>query len=671
VTTRFRSGVVEAVVIAALFGAALFTSQAALRAFRTAGAESFFYQANFEAAVMMACGRGFVTSSATPQELVDFLNVARDDFDCTRLPQAMPERPLTSPANANWYYLYGAAAGVWRLTGVSWTALDILVCGMSAAVAVLLYGLFRLIASRTTAVAVAAILTLSPANLTHLLSLRDYSKAPFVLAGVLILAALVMRPMPRPAMVGLAALYGVVVGLGYGFRGDLAVMVPFGAFVVLLLLPGTFRANAGRNALAAAALLAAFFASAWPVINGLKLGGCQYHFSLLGLTEPLTAELRLTPSLYRVGEHLSDTFADLKVGDYAARVLGAPVPGLCTAEYDTASGRLYLQIARTFPADFVVRAYASVLMILRVGLAIPAAMLPMPPFPTSDTMTAVYRLLNGVTSILAPAGVLVTAIAVAGAWASSIRLGMALTVFVLFLTGYPAIRFDERHWFHLRFIPWWAAVLVATQVLQSGRRVLDRPRVLRAVAAISLLLAALAVALGALRVLQTRRVEHLITQYLGAPLELLPAQAEDGSSLRVDWQPSDYGVSPAHRASDLVVVTLDSAACAGTGPLGVSARYVADVSSHDMSTSFSIPRPTERAAPTKLFVPVFQLGAGDRIELRFSGLQVTGAPVACIGQVGRISHDAALPLWLDLQVPADWANHRLYQSMRLPRLLDR
>lgn len=642
-----------------------------MRGFREAGAQPLFYQSNFEPAVMMACGRGFVTSPSMPRELADFLNVTRGDFDCARLPAAMTERMLTAPANANWYYLYGAAAAVWKVTGVSWAALDVLVSAMSAIVCAVLYGLFRLVTARSVAAAIAIVLILSPANMTHLLSLRDYSKAPFVLAAILILAVLVMRPMQRLATLALAAAYGLVVGIGYGFRGDLAVMVPFGAFVVLVFLPGAFRASAGRNALAAAVLLASFCAVAWPVISGLKFGGCQYHFSLLGLTEPLTTELRLTPSIYRFGEQTTDTFADLKVGDYAVRVMGAPLPRLCTAAYDTASGRLYFQLARTFPADFVVRAYASVLMILRVGLAVPGAMIPMLPFSDSATMTAVYAALSAITLPVAQLGVLVTFAAVMAAWASSIRLGMALTVFVLFLAGYPAIRFDERHWFHLRFIPWWAAALVITELLQPGALAWERPRLVRAGVAVGLLLGAMAIALSALRFVQSRSVEQIIAGYLAAPSESMPVHAQDGSSLLVDWRPHDYAVSPEHRASDLVAVTLDSAACAGAGPLALTVKYDADVPSHDMTSTFRVPRPSAAAVPTKLFVPVFWQGVGDGVELRFSGFQLAGAPVACIGQVARVAHDSRLPLWLEMQVPADWANQPLYESMRLPRMLTR
>lgn len=670
-TTRTHTGVTQAVVVFALFALSLLASQAAMRGFRLSGSQPQFYQSNFEPAVMMACGRGFVVSPAPPPELAAFLNVSRNDFDCASLPPAMPERPLTAAANANWYYMYGASAALWKITGVSWTALDWLVALMSAVCTVMLYGLFRLVTGTAIAAALAMLLTISPANLTHLLSLRDYSKAPFVLAAVLILGVLVTRSFRRSATFALAAAYGVTVGIGYGFRGDLAVMVPFGAAVVAVFLPGPLRFNAGRNAFAAAALLAAFFVSAWPVINALKLGGCQYHFTLLGLTEPLKQELRVTPSIYSFGPHLLDTFADLKVGDYASRVLGAPVPQLCTADYDTASGQLYFGMFRTFPADFVTRAYASVLMILRVGLSIPEAMVAGEPFAGSRLIGPVYRLLHTVTSLVAPLGVLTTLLAVAGVAAYSVRLGLALAVFVLFLAGYPSIRFDERHWFHLRLIPWWTAALVGTHVLALGSRAWARPHLPRAVGAAVVLVGGLALALWAIRMVQTPRVAALVREYEAAPTEPLPTRPADGASLKVDWTPADYGVQPAHRGSDLVVVTLDSAGCAGSGPLGLRALYDADVPSRDLSATMVVQRPSPGTAATRVFVPVFWQGSGDHTELKFAGLQVVGAGASCISQVARVTSGGRVPLWLEMQVPPDWSTYSLYESMRPPRLVGR
>ena len=668
--SRFRPVISEALVIVALSATSCGVSYATMRAYRAAGVQPFFYQTNFEPAVMMACGRGFGVASLPSPALVDFLQTRRDGFDCGVLPAA-PSRPLTLTANANWYYMYGTVAALWRVTGVSWAAIDILVAAFGGGVTLLLYGLFRLMTGRGAAALLSLLLTLSPANLTHLLSLRDYSKAPFVLAAILILAVLVLRPMARAWTLALAALYGAVVGVGYGFRGDLAVMVPFGAVVALLLLPGSLRANIARNGLAAAVLLAVFLVVAAPVIAGLKMGGCQYHFALLGLTTPNTTEMHLTPPLYRFGDHALDIFGNLKVGDYTSRVMHQPVTDWCDAQFDVASGQLYMQMVKMFPADFAVRAYGSVLMILRMGLAIPEAMPPWAPFPSSANMASIYRTLDVTTSPLAPLGVFVTLAAIAAAWAVSVRLGVAFTVFVLFLTGYPAIRFEERHWFHLRFIPWWAAAMVVGQILQRGARGWGRPALLRAAIGVVGLLVVLAVALAALRIVQVRSVRTLITQYLAAPTEEIPVERQDGSIVPVRWQPRDYGRAPEHRGSDLVVVTLDASHCGGTGPVTLMVRYDVDTrdGGHDVSTSFTLARPEVGAAPTRVFVPVFWAGIQDHTILRFSGFEVTGAPTTCVGHVARVIDGASLPLWLEMQVPPDWSTHRLYQSIEPPRFL--
>src|SRR5882672_10506233 len=125
--TRWRPDALEAALVILLFAASFVVSYVAMRVYRAAGIQPFFYQQNFEPAVMMACGRGFGVSSPTPRALVDFLQVRRNDFDCGLLPASTRSLPPTMAANANWYYLYGTAAAVWRVTGVSWTALDILV----------------------------------------------------------------------------------------------------------------------------------------------------------------------------------------------------------------------------------------------------------------------------------------------------------------------------------------------------------------------------------------------------------------------------------------------------------------------------------------------------------------------------------------------------------------
>lgn len=659
----------EFLIVAGLFVAAFAISFIAMRLFRGQGIQPWFYQGNFEPAVMMACGRGFVASinGNLPVELLDFLQLRRNDFSCAALDDALPQGQVTW--NATWFYLYAATAGVWKLAGISWTALDGLVALFGAIVSIVTYGLFRVVAGPVVSIAVTLLLLISPANLAQLLSLRDYSKAPFVLAAILLLVWLVTATLDWRRILAVAAAYGAVVGLGYGFRGDLAVMLPFGLFAALFLLPGQIWMNKGRNVAAAAMMLTTFTLFAWPALTGLTQGGgCQFHYALLGLTRPLANELGMAQPTYQFGAHFLDTFVDLKTGDYAGRVLGLGVPNLCAPDYDVASGALFRDIALTLPADLVAHAYGSVLMVLKAGLAIPAMLQPAPPFGLLTVPSFAYRVINAVTQPIASFGLLITVLAIAMAWRRSVRLGITLTIFVLFLTGYPAIEFEHRHWFHLRFIPWWAAAFVLGELKQSGVRGWDRAAARRALIGSVGVVLALLTALTLIRVVQTARVSALITEYLAAPTAAVPFTVGE-TAIAVQWTPIDYAVAPNHRASDLLVVTLDPASCSGDGPLTVTTKYAVDAPSHDMGTATVVARPRPSDTPTRLFIPVFWQAFHDLTYMRFSGLEVGGAPQTCIKNVERVTNGGAIPLWIEAVVSADWADHRLYQTIRAPRPL--
>ena len=210
-----------------------------------------------------------------------------------------------------------------------------------------------------------------------------------------------------------------------------------------------------------------------------------------------------------------------------------------------------------------------------------------------------------------------------------------------------------------------------TSPLSMRARFGDRRYLTRSVIATVLLLAALAGALGLIRAVQTSRVKTLVAAYLAAPTEALAVRALDDATIRVDWQPRDAAQPPFHRGSDLIVLTLDAASCSGSGPVTLTTTYDADVASHDLSSRIDVPRPVAGAAPTRVFVPVFMQGLADLTELRFSGVRISGSPVTCVTEVARVADTARLSLWLDMQVPADWADHALYQSMRLPSVFNR
>jgi hypothetical protein len=635
-------------------------SFAAVKYYRSQGQQPSFYQQNFGPAVMMACGYGFTSAPAhsTPPSLTDFVLLRAQTFRCEDFPTDMvPERVTW---NGTWYYLYGTVALIWRVTGISWTALDGLAATLGALELLALYGLFRLVASRRIAIACAAVMLIAPFNLHQLMFLRDFSKAPFVLGSLFIIGCLVMRTFSTVTTVMLAVAFGVVAGVGYGFRSDLIVMAPFGVAMILLFLPGPLRVTWRRNAAAAAAAAVAFLIAAAPPLMGQRTGGCQFHYALLGLTSPLTDQMNLESPMYAFGNHFLDTFVDLKVADYSHRVMDMAPPILCAPDYDRASGEIFVRMATTFPADLVMHAYGSVLAILRSSLAISiegwVGYIPW--------AFVIARPIDRLLSLVGLAGPFIAMAAVAVAWVAAPRLGLALTAAILFLTGYPAVEFEARHWFHLRFLPLWTAlVLWGAYIHRRGRWTMqDLWRGLAPTLATALLMV---VALAGFRLLQRPPVDALIESYLAAPAEAL-ATSTTPHGVAVEWAPEQYGIYPTLHGSDMLRVSVAPTGCGTSGPVDLTFRYDAPHPSHDLTSTMNVVRVPGGA--TEVFFPVFTQTQFDKTLLRFTRLEVRGAAPDCLARVARVT-DRSLPLLVQVQVPPDWQDRPYYQALRLPRKL--
>ncbi|HWI18676.1 MAG TPA: hypothetical protein VNT81_13070 [Vicinamibacterales bacterium] len=628
----------------------------ALRSYRDAGVPQSFYQQNFAPAVMVACGRGFVTPQSAPQQLQDFLQLRQDAFNCEALPADLKVSAVEW--NAAWVYLYRATGSVWRLTGVAWSKLDRLVglmCGVSAAA---LYGILRLAGGIPAAAVIALVLTLSPVHLAQLLSLRDYSKAPFALAAIFLLGLLVTTRLRLPAMLSVAATCGAVIGIGWGFRGDLVILVPFAFAVVLALLPVPF----GHRALVAAAMATLLLVTAAPVVSGMASSGCQFHLALLGLTSPVLHEMGMAPAPYQFSDQFLDASVAARVAEYSQRVLGAPAGALCSPSYESAAARLYFDLASMFPSDLIAHAYGSVLSILRSGLDLGGTGQTPWPFAGASWFSATAGAVARMTGALSVVGPLLFLGAFGVVWIRSRRLAIALAAFTLFLAGYPAIEFEGRHWFHLRFLPWFSLLIIIGADLRSWRR----EQVQGALLAMAAFAAILVLPLAAARSVQGTSVRGLIAQYQSAPAVPL-ALERNGDLVTVTWPPSEAAMADGVTA-DFLAVTLDGDACAdaaSAGPLGIGARYQAESPSHDFSTTMAIERPiTGRSR--RMFLPVFEvIGEGRRLA-RFLGFR---APLNCIAGVDRVVAGGAPSLWLQLQLPPDTSDTPLYHSIRTPRAL--
>lgn len=611
-------------------------------AFVAKGGTPEFYQTYFEPAVMMACGKGFVISERQPKALEDFLWQRRDSFECRELPADLKVGTEGIYQGA-WIYLETLVSWSWRVLGISWSRMGPLfglLFGISIAFA---YGIFRLGMGKMLAVLCAWALTVSAAHLMNLPNLRDYAKAPFTLALIFLLGLLVARPVGRKTILFLSAAYGVVLGIGYGFRTDFLVNLPVLPLVLFAFLDGGLTKRLALKAGATALFLATFALVGWPALTTVYgKGGCQWHVALLGLQSPFDASLHVAPAPYDFGYAYSDGYIDWTTNGYAQRVN----PGFghlvfCSHEYDVQSGSYLREIVTNFPGDLVTRAYGSVSQIAELPFLWWSA-------PNPGWLQRFYEARAIVLRPRIGAGVYFCAIALLMASAASTRLALFLLFFVAYFGGYPALQFQTRHHFHLEFMTWWAMGFIAHQVittvlaLRTGINWRASTRgALRAGAFAVAAMALVTGGLGAARWYQHGRAVELFAAYLAAPkvaLSLPGGQLPEAA--KPTWP-------------QFVDVELNQAAC-GPKP-AVTFRHNVTPADGDLSRTFTIDRPSSAPGLTHVLLPVFQL---------FKGLEFSDDRPGCVVGASMLSNLQPFPLLLGVVLPPDWQTLPLHQRLQ-------
>lgn len=643
----------EGLIVAALFVAAAWWGTYYWVASFNAGRQPIFYQHYFEAAVMMACGKGFVVAQPQVPRMTDFLQRRIDRFSCSEIP-ADTFLGTKGLFQGVWRYLMITTAIAWRFLGISWSGMGPLFGVFFAATITAGYILLRLGMGRAMALFGAFALSVSTLHLLNLPHLRDYSKAPITLALIVIIGVLVKSRPTRGVLLGCAAAYGLLLGIGYGFRTDFLVNIPVFFFVLFVFVDGGLLKNLELKLAAAALCLAVFLAVAWPVISVVyRSGGCQWHTALLGLTNGFGNQLKIQPAPYDWGESYLDDFITQTVTSYARRVH----PGIghieyCSHEYDRVTGEYLIEIVRRFPADMLTRAYASIGQV---------ADLPFPWFdaPLPGLAPAIYRprlvllkLMNGSALVW-----IVAALALVSA--VSVRLGLFLGFFLLYFGGYPALQFAPRHHFHLEIIEWWAFGFVMHQLAVAGvarwrgsRPAGNDPRPdWRQAAGVLLAMAATCIlTLMALRAYQEWTLRKFFEGYVNAPIE----------ELRLDPAPPGFrhvlSPKPAadeHSGEDFLVVTLNAWQCAGHP--SVTIRYDGAFPAADFTRTFTVDRPSQIPEPTRIFIPVYR---------HFLGLEFSDVRPGCVGGVGRVRDLTPFTLLLPSMLPPRWDREPLYQQLR-------
>ena len=255
------------------------------------GGQPLFYQSYFEPAVMIGCGRGFVvTEGQRSQSLEDFLQQRRDTFDCRDVVNVTVGRKQLF--QQTWIYLLHSVGWFWRAAGVSWSGMGPLYGGFFGLTMAIAYAIFRLGIGRAVAVLCTVGLAISTTQLFNLPHLRDYAKAPFTLALVFVLGLLVTMPVRRWTVLALSAAYGVILGIGYGFRTDFLATLPAVVITLSVFLDGGLTRNLKLKVAATLLFLASFLVVSWPVSfqvyekGRLPMAHCAARASIAVRREP-------------------------------------------------------------------------------------------------------------------------------------------------------------------------------------------------------------------------------------------------------------------------------------------------------------------------------------------------------------------------------------------------
>jgi hypothetical protein len=228
------------------------------------------------------------------------------------------------------------------------------------------YAIFRLWLPRLFAIAGCAFFCISPIHLEQVAQLRDYSKAPFILAAIPFIVIVALRPLTLRRLLIHSALCGFVVGVGMGFRMDVAIIVPIFLFGLLLFRGRRPWSELPQKGVAAAAFLLVLTIVSMPIVANLSAGGSNaVHTILLGYTDPFDAGLRVTDSLYGFGPFYNDDYIASTVRSYYDRIYQEQVR-FPSAAYDAACRTLWFEIIRNFPADVFTRTLAAAAEILNL-----------------------------------------------------------------------------------------------------------------------------------------------------------------------------------------------------------------------------------------------------------------------------------------------------------------
>ena len=631
-----------------------------------------FYQHEFAPAAMLACGKGYVVplkKNAAPT-LDAFLSLKSRSLDCASIPDVATKEPNLFQSGQ--MYLIGSVGMLWKLTGVGWDSLGPLYGLLYGVYALAAYGVFRLGVGRALALLTTLVLVTSTLQLDNLPHLRDFAKAPFILALILFMTWMVKYSLPVKSHLGLATLTGAVMGVGVGFRMDLFIFLPPTLVAIWFFSPGPTFGNARIKTASSLLMLASFVLAGWPILRAFGGGGNSFHVILLGLMSPFDPNLGVRPALYEWGYLYNDVYINNILSSFVQRIDGSEqVLRLATPEYEHAGLRYYLLILSNFPADIALRYLAAVIKTL--ALVSPNLLVyGLPGFLYPVFVTAADIMPWLVLAVLA------------AVFAARPRLGVFSGLMILYLAGVPSLQFHDRHVFHLQFLPLWVLAFMLHHGLAAGwewrkggsRAALrsagvDNARGLATWARRAVLFAGVAVAVlagGGWGVRQWQ--QHHLVEFLGAyqrakthPVELAPSVDPSGEMLFRLPDPPESSPRPERSLrTHYWIAEFDGKRC--------DRDDVLFKLSYEASDPFLGANRTVKLGiyPSgRYFFPTYS-SMSDRLGAyagyrKLIGLQLPDEDAACLTGIREVENIGDFPLLLSLAFRPGWEEGPLYQQI--------
>jgi hypothetical protein len=518
----------------------------------------------------------------------------------------------------------------------------------------------------------------SPLHLSALSSLRDYSKAPFFAIALLVCGVLARTRLTINQAIALSVAAGVVLGLGFGMRTDVAVYLPLILVTSLVFLPDSWARSWRTRVCAALLCLSAFLSIVWPILAA-NAGGNTAHWAVLGFSHEFDNALGVRPGPYRLNYFYNDSAVATIVTAFGQRIAPAGVVAVVDSNTYDAIGKSYLSaLVTTFPADALVRLWAAVIKVANLPFSDAVSRVSEDGLPKDQLPSRLVRILELRRQWLSPlngTGLAWLTIAIAGLAVVDLRLAALAFVSFCYLAGSSSIQFQPRHVFQLELLPLWMATFVVARALGLARRLRLDPRSLgttcarrlpRLAACLAAIVAVVVLPLAAARLYQRGTAERLLAGYQSAPRErvaLDPRQLIDGWTRLGASTLGDRADQPMPQTHAEMVVVQVSQVC-GAESLDLRFTYDARPSS-DFSRTVSVRRPHTGEAPVEVFMPVYYAGADltDPHAYKFAGIDVPTAQASCVEGLFRLRDPSRQRLLLEAVLPLNWRDLSLFQSL--------